>query len=841
MDPLASKPSLSFGELLPKSSRLRDPEPKLDLDTVDLMAEMQRIGALTRAQTLKLSLETLAERSFESSLRLTRPLLPNTWPDLLSPARPAKPPPTYDFEALMATGPAPGGETFDRVAHPLETDECKHVPEQVLLSDKKVVEKLQTVVLEQLARLGPLSLRELVRLTNVPEDLLESIVKKPLTLEKDESLIAASLFTSHPGLVTGGVDRLQLNRPEDARDKHAALVAQVEQHVARAERCLDDSRRVFALAELPADLAPVLASPDKPGPGTLYETMKSLELVKDGVSESDWRREMQTDPKAYWVGVAGQLGSRVVSALHPVLGYQQLLAQMDSSAMAIPENVTQGLRQGIRGRFGPLAGFDLADTLNAVLVRKEALALATALGTAQRNVPDRGYLETFQASLTPPEDRGVVSQQAIAAERAERERGLSTPAEWGRWLSEEYKLPNKIFGRLQTLEGVDRVEVARALPLEALSPRVGEAIRTYMVACLQDQGQEEALRALLHLRRDKELGKSEYGELMAPSAQVRRGYSTLGGDAKRYVDTPGYLDRSRDAEAVRGLLELPSLAWARQQTLSETGTVVPFTNDNLLEDMLVARLTGQTERFHELHAEGLALAAHGAALQLCRVKQGDPIISDSTNGPIVAAAGTNGRDVRTACDLGVAAARARVWARQNGRSFPLSPQDSLAASKGNCSFTETETSDAEGLDYGLLGRLAQQGVNRLEPELINRLMGSDPAPVLALVAKAKAEPWAASMSEQALWRMVQTRPEPTAEQAGSFGSLLTLTNGDVEKALPLWADLERRVEAGEARLDVLTSHFRQASGVAVTETPRGGIAELGANLIVGGTMLRRRT
>lgn len=144
-----------------------------------------------------------------------------------------------------------------------------------------------------------------------------------------------------------------------------------------------------------------------------------------------------------------------------------------------------------------------------------------------------------------------------------------------------------------------------------------------------------------------------------------------------------------------------------------------------------------------------------------------------------------------------------------------------------------------------MGKLARQGVTELPADSLHQLMGSDPAPIQSRVDQlaSSGQSWVEQLDpgerEQALWRILQTRGEPTAEQGETFAKFMLLHRNDVEKSLAAWNELEKRVEQGESRLEALSSYFRSATGLATPETA-AGIAEMSSGLVVGGTLLRTR-
>ncbi len=856
------RPSEAGHEVV-KHEKMHLIEPLLT-SNVDLLAEMARI----QTETSRRSLELI---SLETSRRLieTMPLgLPTRSfaADLLKPVpRTPRELPKYDLDQLMAKGLEPCGEIFCRDGIQLNMMESELTPEAVLLKDPAVVDRLQGTVLSTLARLGPLSLREMVYVTGLPEDLLDAFVAPVSDFSRPDEK-ACSLMGSHRGLLSGNAHSgLYLNQPEELLARQLEAGDQARQHVLEAEKRLEEARELFALArpelaQHTPDLAQLLSPGEKKSSGSLFETMRSLDLVDQTSSEQEWRQSWAGEPRQYWLGVSTTLADRVVSALHPLTGYEQLYARMGEDSLCVDKSALDGLWMGLKSSFSGLAGRDLADMMDAHfhLASKsldKPTELAAGLGQAMRQPVDNAFLEQFAVDLQGQRDRlagiedgRIPSPAAIAAERAEKELQLTTPEQWGAYLEAEYQLPRKIQERLQSLEGVDRALVADALPLSRLSPEVADGVRAYLRATVEGdaEAREGAVRRLLRMKGEKLLGKSEFGEQEIPNVRVSRKGGSFGGSQGRYMDNPYYALKSRDGEAVRGLLGISQDAQSQQIPLSQTKTRVPFSNDNLLEDLVTARVLGQSARQAELEEEALALVACSAAYQFAGVSREDPLNQDTLGSPIPAATGFGFREIDRARQLGLAAARVRQWARQNEREFPLSPRDLQAASKNRAAFSQAQAEDAEGIDFALVGKLARQGATELPLDSIHQLVGSDPAPIQARVDRLATAglTWVEQLDsterEQALWRILQTRAEPTAEQGEAFAKLMLLNRSDVEKSLAAWNELEARVEQGESRQEVLASYFKSAIGVAATEAPAGGIAELGSGLVVGGTLLRAR-
>lgn len=688
--------------------RLIFPEPLL-MSNVDLLAEMSRIQADARRRE---SVERLARET-------TASLLDSVWPrsfarDLLvQPPRTPKELPKYDLDELLTKGLEPCGETFARDGLDLRMMDSDLTPEAVLLKDPAVVDRLQGTFLSTLARLGPLSLREMVYVTGLPEDLLDAFTVQLSEFSRPDEK-ACSLMESHRGLLTGkDHSGLRLNQPDELLARQLEANSQARQHILAAESRLEEARGLFALAqpELAVhapELAQLLSPGEKKASGSLFETMRSLNLVEPATTEQEWRQSWAGEPRQYWLGVSTELADRVVSSLHPVTGYQQLFSRMGEANLCVDKSSLEGLWKGLTANFASLAGRDLASLMDATfhLAMKsldKPTELAGALGQAMRQPVDNSFLDEFAADLHKQRDRlaafedpRIPTPGAIAAERSSKESQLTTPQQWGTYLEAEYQLPHKILERLQGLEGVDRAQVVEALPLAKLTPEVAQGVREYLRATLQGdaEAREGGVRRLLRLRRDGLLGKAEFGEREIPNVRVRRKGGSMGGSQGRYIDHHYYGLKSRDALAVRGLLGISQDAQAQQQLLSQTNTRIPFGNDHLLEDLVTARVLGQSTRQAELEEEALALVARSGAGQFTRQCQDDPLNRDTLGSPIPAATGFGFSEIDRARKLGVSAARVRQWARANQREFPLSPRDREAAARSQGRFDQAQPEDA---------------------------------------------------------------------------------------------------------------------------------------------------
>ncbi|GMU53666.1 MAG: hypothetical protein AMXMBFR33_28120 [Candidatus Xenobia bacterium] len=765
---------------------------------LDLLKEMMAVQQRNRLHQ-KLSFTA------EHTLALTPPTVRPFGPDLLSlmpPIAPlARPLPVYSLDELMTRGLEPLGKLFNRDGLELGMMDSERTPEAVLLKDPEAVNRCQTMVLEQLARLGPLDKRELVRLTGLPEELLEVFVDVPNTILKGAAdCQAATLRTSHSAVLHQGKDgRFRLSSPEDQRTRREAALTELAGHIQKAHGALQEARE---------------------------------------------------NPSGDPLEQAGQ----VVRALHPIQGYQQATYRLVQSDLAFPKGSVELFERRLQQEFGGLAGLQLADLYSSDTSKlQEALhdARSSPFEPGDLLEPLKEAVEKEYRRASELNDPRIPTAERIAAERAEREADLSSPESWANYLQSEYRLPHKILEHLASVPEPGRV--AELLPLPDLSPEVAGPVRDYLKATVQDDAttREAAVRTLLRLGTSGQLGRVELDGKVEPATKVGRTSGSTGGGGKPLARNPYWVAMTRDAESVRRLLGISQEAQFHAGPLSAQQTSLPVTNDLILEDLLVARVMGQTERVRELQAEALGLVALAEAGRYSHRWESDPLGKDFSSSPIPAATGLGFGPINDARELGLMTTSALAWARLNGRPLPLSPEDCAQALDSRLWFEQTLPLDSEGIDFARLGRLALSGVKKPPPEELNDLLGVSPEGMRMRVQSVQSSnaPWVGAIAErtgeaglpQALWRLLERLPEkalPDPAQGETFAKLLSLHDGDSSRAGLDFARVEERVAAGEERQAVLHSLFGQASGVLPTAA--GGIAQLDSGLAIGGTLLRTR-
>ncbi len=763
---------------------------------IDLLNEMMAIQQRSRLHH-KLII------AGEQALGLTPPTVRPFAPDLLSlmpPIPPARPLPVYSLDELMSRGLEPLGKVFSRDGLALGMMDSERTPEAVLLKDPEAVNRCQGMILEQLARLGPLDKRELVRLTGLPEELLEVFVEVPNTIMKGAAdCQAATLRKSHSAVLHQGKDgSYRLSSPEEQRTRRQEALTELAGHLEKACAALQEARE---------------------------------------------------NPSADPVEQAG----KVVSALHPIQGYEQMTSRLLNSDLAFPKDSVELFGRRLHQEFGGLAGLQLAD-LFSLDTSKLQDALRDALSTPSEPgdllEPLKEAVEKEYRQASELHDPRIPTAERIAAERATREAELSSPESWASYLQSEYRLPHKILERLASVP--EPGKVAEHLPLPDLSPEVAGPVRDYLKATVLDDAttREAAVRTLLRLGTSGHLGRAELDGKVEPTTRVGRTSSSMGGGGKPLADNPYWVAMTRDAESVRRLLGISQDAQFHAGPLSEQQTSLPIANDLILQDLMVAQVMGQKDRVRELQAEALALVALAEAGRYSHRWEQDPLGKDFLSSPVPAATGLGFGPINDARELGVRATSALAWARLNGRPLPLSPEDCAQAQNSRLRFDQILPLDSEGIDYDRLGRLALSGVEKLPAEELNELLGvsADGMRMRVQAVQGSNAPWVGAIAErtgeagvaQALWRMLERVPEglPEAAQGETFVKLLSLHEGDSSRAGVDFARVEERVAAGEAREAVLHSLFGQASGVLPTAA--GGIAQLDSGLAVGGTLLRTR-
>ncbi len=194
---LPARPTFAERLQLPENLDLNLPavnevSPDVLQGTIDLLMEQFRIQRENRLW--ERDLERVTHSKWTQDLGL--PLKTHDLKPFASSPPPKSPPPRYDLKVLMDRGLEPGGEYFNREYLPgLRTFE--QVPESALLHDPEAVKTCQQKVQDALARHGPLTTRQLVRATGLPEDLIKVLVEPPSVLGGDKEVQGqASLFAS---------------------------------------------------------------------------------------------------------------------------------------------------------------------------------------------------------------------------------------------------------------------------------------------------------------------------------------------------------------------------------------------------------------------------------------------------------------------------------------------------------------------------------------------------------------------------------------------------------------------------------------------------------------------
>jgi hypothetical protein len=661
---------------------------------------------------------------------------------------------------VQADGLHPCGEYF--AMPPLEdgkhTAWCDKVAvERALLEDPKAVSDAQGQVLSALARLGPLSKRQLIRATGLSGDLLGVLLNRPTGLDRDYEK-NASLFTTHAGVLTQDKGKYQLSAPDDVTSRQTEALQQARAHVDEALTNLDQTHEVLQLAApLVRGINPSVASELDPHGVTLgrapdahaaFGKLQQMGLIDNGQNEQQWLADWSKDPQTarqYWMDIGSALAGRVAQPLEQITGYQKLTNAMSGEHVSVPQSAVHDLKTGLLEAFGPLAQTDTASLINAAYVH--------ALGSETPNVgPGVADLTRWVAGLDPVVARNVAtstlerlnqalqvrsrelsgfhdaripSAQAIAEARAAQESKLQTADDWGKYLDSEYAIPSKVLERLQQLQAngqTDAVAVAGAVPFSDLSPRVGEVARQYMQAALQgnDKGREQAIRQFLELKRQGALGEKEMGDAVVPNRYVRLASSGFGGgNEARYRDNPYHVQRSRDAESLRELMGMSDATYEGARTLGEAGSKVDGAPDSLFVDAAVARTMVDQPRAERLRHEALAL--------FCQTHtrlgwdSGEPLLRDSPGSLMMGGAGFEFMDLSRARDVTSKAMDIKAWARQNGKTFPLSAEDAQLAVQSRLPWGGTrEPSDREGIDFGKLAAYSLDNrTSTIEPERVN--------------------------------------------------------------------------------------------------------------------------
>lgn len=475
--------------------------------------------------------------------------------------------------------------------------------ERRMLADPATVAQARRIILDHLARMGPLSFPELLQLTGFSRKLLEPLVapeKGYEPKEKQPSLLVSA--KGAPPVMIDGEGRYRLMDAALLRDNQQRAIDEIEAKGKRIVALLDATERVLVtLSTLQEDQLAIPAPGADANAPIPYETqlrvvldlLKSVDVVEQDLTFETWASENWRIAHPSLRSAEG-IVSKLLEEAFIAAGGQLYSADSDLGKHHFSKAEVSAFQEQWIQVFEPIIeaqqkmrmrpGTNLPILMPAFTeIRKKSSQncldeIDVALD-ALREASHAQYASLSKIVSGNLPDDGLAAPQIAAAAR--------TPKNRASYLEEHVKVPRLIVQELEKMaaEGIDAVSVVDHLQFGHITPTVAQETRAYLRARLtHDQAaQITSMKNVFALRAAHQIGAREFGDETSGKIMSRN-------EKKTHVDY--YVNLSADATHIDGFFGIsPTDLLGAKHTFDSVWS--PFArNADLFIDGVVANAIG---------------------------------------------------------------------------------------------------------------------------------------------------------------------------------------------------------------------------------------------------------